>query len=85
MTEIDISKPKPRLATPTEARAIAALFLAAGATPEEVDGAVMELIEQSKDSAAPRSYGEIASQARDAIVAYRIKRDQPAVAVDQPE
>lgn len=73
---------RPRLATPTEARAIAALFLAAGAAPGEVDGAVQELIELSKDSAAPRSYGEIAQQAATAIASYRGKQ---ASLVDHPE
>lgn len=83
MTETEQPSPtRPRLATPTEARAIAALFLAAGATPEEVDGAVLELIELSKDSAAPRSYGEIAQQTAAAIKSYR---DKQATAVDHPE
>lgn len=73
---------RPRLATPTEARAIAALFLAAGASPDEVDGAVGELIELSKDKEAPRSYGEIAQQTVDAIQSYRRRQSIPPLAVE---
>lgn len=70
----DISTPKPRLATPTEARVIAALALSTGASVEEIDGVVQELIDLSRDAAAPRSYGEIAQQMQDALVSYRGKQ-----------
>lgn len=72
-----------RMAGPGEARSVAALFLAAGAAPDEIDGAVQVLIEQIKNQAAPTSYAAVAQQPIDAITEYRRRqqglRDEPVV------
>lgn len=60
-----------RMAGPGEARSIAALFLAAGAAPNEIDGAVQVQIEQSVGRMAPRSYEEVAQSVLDALKEYR--------------
>jgi hypothetical protein len=72
-----------RMAGPGEARSVAALFLAAGAAPDEIDGAVQVLIEQIKNQSAPTSYAAVAQQPIDAIAEYRHRqqglRDQPII------
>lgn len=61
-----------RLASPGEARSIAALFLAAGARPDEIDGAVQTLITAARSqSGPPTSYAETAQQVIDALAVYR--------------
>lgn len=60
-----------RMASPGEARSIAALYLAAGAAANEIDGAVQVQIEQSAGRMAPRSYAEVAQSVLDALTEYR--------------
>lgn len=65
-----------RMASPGEARSIAALFLAAGARPDEIDGAVQTLIDQTRTrSIPPTTYAETAQQVIDALSAYRKTSD----------
>lgn len=60
-----------RMAGPGEARSVAAIFLAAGAAPEEIDGAVQVMIEQLRGQTAPSTYAAVAQQPIDAIAEYR--------------
>jgi hypothetical protein len=67
-----------RRAGPGEARSLAALMLAAGARPDEMDGVMTVLIAQAgKRSLPPMSYGEVAQQIIDALSEYR--RTSPSV------
>jgi hypothetical protein len=72
-----------RRAGPGEARSVAALFLAAGAAPDEIDGAVQVLIEMTQRMNVPQSYAEVAQQPIDAITEYRRRqqglREAPVV------
>ena len=61
-----------------------ALFMAAGARPDEIDGAVKTLIEMTaKSSLPPVSYAQVAQQAIDAIKEYR--RNTSSAVVDEAE
>ena len=60
-----------RMASPSEARSISALFMAIGARPDEIDGAVTVLIELSKGRMAPRSYQAVAEGPLEALAEYR--------------
>ncbi len=74
-----MSTPEQR-ASPAQARSIAALFLAAGAQPDEIDGAVETLIKMTaKSSLPPVSYAQVAQQAVDAVREYRRKTSSAVV------
>jgi len=60
-----------QMASPGDARSIAALFMAAGARPDEIDGGVAILIELVNGKPAPRDYYGIAQQVVDALAEYR--------------
>lgn len=64
-------------AEPGAARSVAALFLAAGAAPDEIDGAVQVLIEQTRRMNVPQTYAAVAQQPIDAIAEYRRRQQGP--------
>jgi hypothetical protein len=66
----DVKVPE-QMASPGDARSIAALFLAAGARPDEIDGAVQVLIELVKGQEGPRTYQAVAEQPIKALQEYR--------------
>lgn len=79
-----MTAPKERRASPAEARSVAALFLAAGAQPDEIDGAVNTLIKLSeKQTMPPTTYAEIAQQAIDALQQYRQEQSPSVVESSQ--
>lgn len=60
------------MATPSQARSVVALFMGAGAVPEEIDGAVQVLIElQKQRTLPPMSYGDVAREVVEALSEYR--------------
>lgn len=70
-----------QLASPSQARSVAAVFASVGAKPHEVDGAVLIHIEMLRGKGAPRSYQEILQGPIDALEEYR-RRNIDAVPED---
>lgn len=70
---VAVSKPPEVMASPSQARSLVALYLAAGALPEEIDGAVAVQIELEEKAIAPTSYGEVASRVIRALGEYRAR------------
>jgi hypothetical protein len=62
-----------------EARSVTALFLAAGAKPEEIDPAVNVLIEMVAGLPTPHTYEAVARQPIEALAEYRRRQSQPVV------
>lgn len=70
------------MASPAQARSVAALFAAIGATPDEIDGAVAVQIELQQRATAPRSYKEILESPIAALAEYR-RRQQTFTVVEE--